>query len=116
MYTLSIGGANYEIVLVSVPHPKGAAIFWTCVKDQVIDEKEDYKEIGLSGFNYKLFEEEEVRRKREVLDGYPYLKHLIQLWTYYWLIHKEKMNKAVCMKNRFTSNGGGKWPVKTFKM
>ena len=90
MYTLSIGGANYEIVLVSVPHPKGAAIFWTCVKDQVIDEKEDYKEIGLLGFDYQLFEEEEGRGKQEGLDGYPYLKHLIQLWTDYWLRHMGK--------------------------
>ena len=27
--------------LVSVPHPKGGAIVWTCVKDHIIDEKED---------------------------------------------------------------------------
>ena len=33
--------------------------FWTCVKDHIIDEKEEYKYIGLSGFDYKLFEEEE---------------------------------------------------------
>ena len=31
------------------PHPKGGAIVWTCVKDKVIDEKDDYKEIGLNG-------------------------------------------------------------------
>ena len=62
-----------------VPHPKGGAIVWTCVKGQVIDEREDYKEIGLRGFNYKLFEEKYGRGKREVLDRYPYLKHLIQL-------------------------------------
>ena len=43
---------------VSVPHPKGGIIVWTCVKDHIIDEKEDYKEIGLCGFDYKLFEEE----------------------------------------------------------
>ena len=45
--------------LVSVPHTKGGTIVWTCVKDHVIDEKEDYKEIGLRGFNYSLFEEKE---------------------------------------------------------
>ena len=45
--------------LVSVPHPKGGTIVWTCVKDHVIDKKEDYKEIGLSGFDYSLFEEKE---------------------------------------------------------
>ena len=64
---------------MSVTHPKGGTIVWTCVKDQVIDEKEDYKEIGLRGFDYKLFEKEGGERKREGLDGYPYLKHLIQL-------------------------------------
>ena len=32
---------------------------WTCVKNHVIDKKEDYKYIGLRGFDSKLFEEEE---------------------------------------------------------
>ena len=41
---------------VSVPHPKGRAIVWNCVKDHIIDEKEDYKDIGLHGFDYKSFE------------------------------------------------------------
>ena len=42
---------------VSVPHPKGGKIVWTCVKYHVIEEKEYYKEIGLRGFDYSLFEE-----------------------------------------------------------
>ena len=33
------------------------AISWTCVKDHIIDEKEDYKDIALNGFEYNLFEE-----------------------------------------------------------
>ena len=45
--------------LVSVPHPKGGAIVWTCVKDHIIYEKEDNKYIGLCGFHYKLLEEED---------------------------------------------------------
>ena len=64
---------------VSVPHPKGGKIVWTCVKDHVIEEKEDYKEIRLRGFDYSLFEEKEGGGKREGLDGSPYLKHLIKL-------------------------------------
>ena len=40
---------------VSVPHSKGRSIFWTCVKDHINHEKEDYKDIGLRGFYYKLF-------------------------------------------------------------
>ena len=48
-----------RLFLVSVSHPKGEKIFWTCVKDHVIDEDEEYKDIGLRGFDYTLFEDEE---------------------------------------------------------
>ena len=44
---------------MSVPYPKGGSNFWTCVKDHTINEKDYYKDIGLCGFDYKLFEEEE---------------------------------------------------------
>ena len=54
----------------SVPHPKGGEMFWTCVKDHVIEEKEVYKEIRLRGFDYSLFEEKggqgEMRGTRRV--------------------------------------------------
>ena len=42
-----------------------------------------YKEIGLRGFEYILFEEKDGG-KREGLDGFPYLKHLIKLWPGDW--------------------------------
>ena len=77
---------------MSVPHPKGGAIVWTCVKDHIIDEKEDYKDIGLRGFDYKLFEEEEGGGTREGLDRYPYLKHLIQLLMGDWVSQMSKMH------------------------
>ena len=70
---------------MSVTHPKGGAIVWTCVKDHTIDEKEDYKDIGLRGFDFKLFEEEEGGGTREGLYGYTYLKHIIQLWSGDWV-------------------------------
>ena len=53
---------NYLIkreFLVSVPHPKGGNIVWTCVKDNIIEENYQYKAIGLRGTDYKLFKEEE---------------------------------------------------------
>ena len=46
---------------MSVPHPKGGNIVWTCVNNCIIDEKDQYKAIGLHEFDYKLFEEEEGR-------------------------------------------------------
>ena len=76
---------------MSVPHPKGGTIVWTCVKDHIIDENEDYKEIGLRAFDYKLFEEEEGGGTRERLDRYTYLKHLIQLWPDDWVRQMEKI-------------------------
>ena len=101
--------------MVSVPHPKGGAIVWTCVKDHIINEKENYKDIGLCGFDYKLSEEEEFGGTREVLYVYPYLKHIIQLCPGDWVKHMEKMNEAVFIKNRYTVNGGGKRLVRPFK-
>ena len=44
---------------VSVLHLRGGNILLTCVKDNRIKENEHYKYIGLRGFDYKLFEEEE---------------------------------------------------------
>ena len=60
------------------------------MKDHVIEEKEDYKEIGLRGFDYSLFEEEKGGGKQEVLYGSPYLKHLIKLWPGDWEKQMEK--------------------------
>ena len=100
---------------MSVPHRKGREIVCTCVKDHIIDEKEDHKDIGLRGFDYTLFEEEEGGGAREGLYGYTYLKHLIQLCLGDWVKQMEKTNKAVDMKNHFTMDGGGKRLVRPFK-
>ena len=44
---------------VSIPHLRGGNIVWTCVKDNIIEEKWEYEAIGKCGYDYKLFEEEE---------------------------------------------------------
>ena len=74
------------------------------MKDYIINEKEYYKAIGLRGFDYTLFEEEEGRGTIEGLYGYTYLKHLIKLWPDDWVKQMVKMNDAVFMKNRFKMN------------
>ena len=100
--------------LVSVPHPEGGNIVCIYVKDHIIEEKEQYKAIRLRGFGYKLFEEEVGGGVREVLDGYPYLKHLLQLWLGYRVKQMAKMNEAVGMKNRLMVSGGKKRLVRPF--
>ena len=42
--------------LVFVLHPKWGVFFWTCLKDNITKGKDQYEAIGLSGFDYKLFE------------------------------------------------------------
>ena len=47
----------------------------------IVGGKEEYREIGLRGFDYKLFQEEEGGGGRKGLDGYQYLKHIIEFWA-----------------------------------
>ena len=63
------------------------------MKDHIINENYKYELIGLHGFNYKLFGVEEGGGIREVLYWYPYLKHLIQLWSVYCVNHMAKLMK-----------------------
>ena len=56
--------------VLSTYKKRGGGVVWTCVKYHIIDEKEDCKYIALSGFDYKLFEEEGGGGNREVLDRY----------------------------------------------
>ena len=101
--------------LVSFPYPKGGNIVWNCAKNNIIDEEEQYESIGLRGFDYKLFEEEEVEMTREGLDRYPYLNHIIQLWPGDWVEHMAKINEAVGMKNCLKMYGGGKRIVRPLR-
>ena len=98
---------NREL-LVSIPHTKGGKYFWTCVKDHIIEENDDYEAIGLRGFDYILFEEEEGEGVRERLDGYPYLKHLIKLWTGDYVKHMSEMNEMAGVNNCLLIYGGKK--------
>ena len=76
--------------------------------------KEKYKAIGICGFDYKLFEEDEGGWLIEGLYGYIYLKHLIKLCPGDWVKHMEKMNEMVGMNNHLLISGGNKWLDRTF--
>ena len=64
---------------MSLPHQKGGNIVWTGMKYHIDEENDQYKAIGLCGFDYRSVKEYEGGGTREGLDRYPYLKHLIQL-------------------------------------
>ena len=88
---------------MSVLYPKGGNIVWNCVKNNIIKEQEYYKYIGLRGFDYKLFEEEDGGGVR------GYLNHIIQLWSGGWVKQIEKMNEMVGMKNFILMSGINRW-------
>ena len=101
--------------LVSVPHLKGGNIVCTCVKDHIVGEKEQYKAIGLGGFDYKLFKKEEGGCTKQRLGVYPYFKHLVQLQPGDLVQQMSKMNEVIGMKNHIMMGGGGKEIVCPFK-
>ena len=74
---------KYELIKrdfgVVVPRLKGSNISWTLVEDNIVYEMEECKFIGISGFDYKLFEEEGSGGVQGGIYVYPYLKHLIEL-------------------------------------
>ena len=53
------------------------------------------------------FNKRRVRWLERVLDWYPYLKHIIQLWSGYWVKQMKKTNQAVGEKNCLDKSGGG---------
>ena len=92
-------------------------MFWTCVKDHIIDGKDDYKDIGLRGFDYKSFEEDQGGGNREGLDGYSYLKHLVQLCPGDWVKHMEKLMKRLVFRivTRLVGEGNGQFVLSISK-
>ena len=70
------------------------------MKYNTIKENNQYGAIGIHGFGYKLFEEDKGGGVQEVLYGYPYLKHIIQLWPGDLVDQMEKVNEEVVEKNR----------------
>ena len=70
------------------------------MKDNVVGGNQEYKAIGIREFDYKLFEEEEGGGVQEGIDGYPYLKHLIELCPGIYIQNLSKMNKEISERNQ----------------
>ena len=43
---------------MSLTHPNGGNLVWTCVKYNITEDKEYWKYIGLHRLDYKIFEED----------------------------------------------------------
>ena len=69
------------------------------VHNHVIEEVNYHDEIGIRGFGFNLFDEDEERVGREVLSEYPYLLISMKVWPGYWKNQLERMNMKVDEEN-----------------
>ena len=60
----------------------------------MVEEPSDHEDIGLRGFDFNIFDEDEEGVVREEYNG-PYLKILIKLWPGDWIDQLKRMNKKV---------------------
>ena len=59
----------------------GNKVLWEVVDNHVVEEKNDRDEIGLRGFDFKFFYEDEEGISREGLSEYTHLLFPKKLWT-----------------------------------
>ena len=60
----------------------------------MVEEPSDHEDIGLRGFDFNIFDEDEEGVVREEICG-PYLKMLIKLWPGDWIDQLKSMNQKV---------------------
>ena len=68
--------SKYSVEVVGQDKKK---VLWKVVGYHVVEEPCDHEDIGLSGFDFNIFDEDKEGIVREECSG-PYLKMLIRLW------------------------------------
>ena len=63
----------------------GKNVIWEMVNDYVAEKTTDHEGIGLRGFDFNIFDEDEKGVEREGSSEFPYLLMLIKLWPRYWI-------------------------------
>ena len=69
------------------------------VDDHVVEEPTDNDEIGLRGFDFNFFNQDEEGVVIEGYSDFPYLLMLIKLWTGGWMTKFKRMNHKVYEDN-----------------
>ena len=67
-------------------------VLWEVVAYHVVEEPCDHVDIGLRGFDFNIFDEDEEGVVREECSG-SYLKMLIKLWPGDWIDQLKRMNQ-----------------------
>ena len=82
-----------EYLVEFVGHDK-KKVRWEVGGDHVVEEPCDHEDIGLRGFDFNIFDEDEEGVVREECSG-PYLRFLIKLWPGYWIDRLKRINQKV---------------------
>ena len=77
--------------LVEVFEHDKKKLLWEVFSDHVLEEPSDYEDIGLRGFDFNIFDEDEEGVVRERCSE-PYLKMLIKLFPGDWISQLKRMN------------------------
>ena len=77
--------------LVEVVGHDKKKVFWEVVDDHVVEEPSDHEDIGLRGFDFNIFDEDEEGVVREGCSE-PYLLMLINLRPGDWISQLKRMN------------------------
>ena len=88
------GGYLVEVV----GHDKKKVI-WKVVDDHVVEDPHHHEDIGLLGFDFKIFDKDEEGVVRDGSSEFPYLVMLINLWPDNWNTQLKRMNKKVDKDN-----------------
>ena len=68
---------------------------WEVVDDHVVEEPTDHEEIGLRGFSFNGFDQDEEGVVIEGFSEFPYLLILIKLWTGDLMTQLKRTNEKV---------------------
>ena len=77
--------------LVEVVGQDKKKVLWEVVNDHVVEEPSDREDIGIKGFYFNIFDEDEKGVVREGCSE-PYLKILIKIWPRYWISQLKRTN------------------------
>ena len=73
--------------LVEVVGSYGKNFLWGVLVNHIVEEVNDHDEIGLQGFDFNLFDEDEKGVDREGMSEYTYSLMLTKMWLGDWKNH-----------------------------
>ena len=71
----------------------GKEVLWGVVDDHVVEDPSDNEDIGLRGFDFNIFNEDEEGVVREGSSEFPYLLILINIWPGDFISQLKRMNR-----------------------